>query len=496
MLKRLVQVALAAIVVVAVVTIWRASTFEAPRITAEPWPSPEQAPAIDEAKLIADLAKSITFKTISNQSNEIDEGEFTRFLAWYDATFPHVSTLPVEIFNTYGRVYKWEGTRPDLKPILMMGHYDVVPVVPGTEDIWQEPPYAGHIRDGFIWGRGAMDMKGPTIVLSNVIDRMIATGYQPERTVYLALHQDEEVGGKLGAVAMAAWMAEQGINPILSVDEGGAIAAGIIPGVEQDVAMIGTGEKGYYSLELIAPGKGGHSSMPPKKTAVGKLAAALVKLENSEFDGGLAGPVRDMYLALGDTVPAYQKYMLANLWIAQPLIEMAMEADPSANATLRTTIAPTMLQASPKENVLAIEAKAIVNFRIHPHDSKQVVRDHVRRVINDPEIKIQEAQSFGDEPSPFSDTSGPVWNLVSTSVAAVYPQAIVVPSLTVGATDSRHYKEVSDNIYRLSPMRVTEDLRGGIHGTNERIAVADLKPMAYLYWRLLDRATKADAFSD
>ncbi len=494
MLKRLVLGIFATIIIVAVVTIWRAANFEAPRITADPWPSADQAPDIDEDKLVADLAKAITFKTISNQSNEIDELEFTSFLKWYDQAFPHVSALPLKTFNKYGRVYKWEGTQPDLKPILVMGHYDVVPVVPGTEDQWQEPPYAGHISDGYIWGRGAMDMKGPTITLSNVIDRMIATGYQPERTVYLALHQDEEVGGTLGAVAMAKWMADEGINPILAVDEGGAIAAGIIPGVAQDVAMIGTGEKGYYSLQLTAPGKGGHSSMPPKKTAVGKLSAALVRLENSEFDGGLAGPVRDMYLALGDSVPSYQKYLFANLWLYQPVIEMVMGAEPSANATLRTTIAPTMLEASPKENVLAIEAKAIVNFRIHPHDSKQVVRDHVRKVIRDPEIKIDDTQTFGDEPSPFSDTSGPVWQLVSTTVASIYPEAIVVPSLTVGATDSRHYKAVSDNIYRLSPMRVTEELRGGIHGTNERIAVADLKPMAYLYWRLLDRATKADAF--
>ncbi len=155
-----------------------------------------------------------------------------------------------------------------------------------------------------------------------------------------------------------------------------------------------------------------------------------------------------------------------------------------------------MLAASPKENVLAIEAKAIVNFRIHPQDSKAKVRDHVRQVIRDPEIMIDDAQSFGDEPSPFSDTSGPVWKLVSTSIAAVFPDAIVVPSLTVGATDSRHYKDVSDNIYRFSPMRVTEALRGGVHGTNERIAVADLKRMAYHYWHLIDGASKVDAFDD
>lgn len=485
-----------AVVLLAVVTIWRAATFTAPQIVVDQWPQAGQEPPLDEDKLVHDVATSIQFKTISTQHGYIDEEQFGGFLAWFDQAMPHLAQLPYQKFGKFGRVYIWEGSNPDLQPIHLMGHYDVVPVVPGTEVKWQEQPYSGHIVDGYIWGRGAMDMKGPTVTLANVIDKMIETGFRPERSIYFSLHQDEEVGGALGAQEMAKWFDVEGINPILSVDEGGAIAAGIIPGVDQDVAMIGTAEKGYYTLQLVAPGSGGHSSMPPRQTAVGKLAAAIVRLETSQFPGGLEGPVEQMYMGLGDVVPGYQKYMLANLWFARPLIEIAMTGNPSANASLRTTIAPTMLHASIKENVLAIEAVATVNFRIHPRDSKESVREFVRAAIQDDDIIIREGDTFGDEPSPYSDTHGPVWKLVSETTASIYPDAIVVPSLTVGATDSRHYKGVTDNIYRLSPMRVTEELRGGIHGTNERIAVSDILPMAQLYWRLLEQSSKADAFDD
>ncbi len=479
-----------ALVALAAIVLWRASNLEATDYAAEPW----DGPAFNEEKLAQELSASIRFRTISRQDGVTDDAAFAGFYRWMARTYPNVSPYEVEQFE-WSRLYHIPGSNPSLQPLLIMGHIDVVPVVPGTEKDWIKPPYAGEITEGYLWGRGALDMKGPTVMMLHALNAKLATGFKPERPIYLAIHHDEEIGGQKGATAIAAWLKENGVRPKLAFDEGGLIASGLVPGVERPVGMIGVGEKGYVTLEIIAHGAGGHSSTPPRSTAVGKLARAITRLESNPFPGGLEGPVATMYQTLGAEMTFRDRIMFANLWLFRPLIEAVMAEQESADASLRTTTAPTMLEGSPKENVLAIKAKAMVNFRVHPRDSVESVIARVNEVIDDPEVEARiPDDGWPSEPSPFSDTDGVVWRQLTTTIAEVWPGLMITPSLTLGATDSRHYREVSDNVYRFAPFTVTPDLRGGVHGTNERIALSDLRPMAQFYWRLVENTHRADAF--
>ena len=489
MIKRFVLLVLVTLVGLGLYTGWRMMSFEAPgQISAAPDDTP-----FDTGEIAALLSEAIRFPTISRADGQIDHAVFDAFNGWFDDTFPLLAGLETKWFD-HGRLLFLHGTDPDLDPVLLMGHFDVVPVVPGTESEWRHPPFAGEIAEGFVWGRGALDMKGPTVGLAYALERLMEQGFVPQRTLIIALHPDEEVGGPNGAVAMGQWLKGQGIAPILAVDEGGVVSRGLVPGVDRDVAMIGVGEKGYLSLEIVARGEGGHSSMPPPDTAVTRLSDAVTRLKLTPFAGGVDGPVRTMYETIAPELPAYQRYLIANLWLYEPVMAAAMSGVPAANASLRTTIAPTMLEGSPKENVLPITAVATVNFRIHPRDSVESVMAHVSRAVAADDITVRLAPGHPSEPAPYSDTDGAVWRAVSHTVASIFPEALVTPSLVLGATDSRHYKGVAQNIYRFSPFVLTAQMRPGIHGTNERIRVDDLDELVRFYTHLIGQVQGAGAF--
>ncbi len=489
MIKRLVGLVLAAVLAVGAYTVYRFVNFEAPgRIAAE-----ADTTGFDRDEIARLLSEAIGFPTISRYDRQIDQAVFDGFNGWFDVSFPRLTGLETHWF-TDGRMLVWTGSKPDLDPILLMGHFDVVPVVAGTEGDWVHPPFSGAIADGHVWGRGAVDMKGPTIGLAYALEQMIKAGFQPERTILIALHPDEEVSGETGAVEMAAWLKARGISPILAVDEGGIVSDGLIPGVDTEVALIGVGEKGYLSLEITASAKGGHSSMPDSETAVTRLASAITQLKMSPFAGGIEGPVRTMYETIAPQLPAFQRYLVANLWLFEPVMAAALTSNATANASLRTTIAPTMLEGSPKENVLPASAVATVNLRIHPRDTVEGVIAHVERAVKAPDIAVGLAPGNPSEPAPFSDTQGGVWQAVSQTVASVFPDALVTPSLVLGGTDSRHYKGVAQNIYRFSPLRLDPDMRLGIHGTNERIRLEDLEGVVRFYTHLVGRVHSANAF--
>ena len=480
--------------VVAIIGLFGFMTYNAqtlgPKYVSEA--EPALGPVVDADRVAQELAKAITFKTISTQDGEPDATAFEGFLSWFEATYPKIASLQSHDF-TYSRVYVFPGRNPDLMPMAMMGHYDVVPVIPGTEDQWTHPPYEGVIAGGYLWGRGAVDMKGPTITLMHAVERMMEKNFMPERTIYLILHHDEEIGGRNGAVKIGEWLKAQGIRLILAYDEGGVISQGMVPGVAKPVAMIGVGEKGYVTFRITSHGPGGHSSMPPRDTTVGRLARALMRLEASPFPGGLEGAVEETYTTLAPELPFAQRFALGNPWALGWLTEATMATNKSADASLRTTYAPTMLDASLKENVLPITATAIVNSRIHPRDSIQSVKERMISVIADPEITV-EIEGFSSEPSPFSDTGGPVWRTLVDTLKQIHPDHLVAPYMTVGATDSRHYRLVSDNVYRFSPFTMTPEMSGGAHGTNEKILVSDLEPMVRFYTHLIRNTHHADAF--
>jgi carboxypeptidase PM20D1 len=447
------------------------------------------AVAVDSAGAIARLSAAVQLQTISYEEGTrvIDSAAFRALHEHLRTSFPLVhQRLTRETVAGLSLLYTWRGSDPSLAPVIVMAHLDVVPVVPGTEKDWMQPPFSGVVADGFVWGRGSMDDKVSVMAALEGAEQALRAGFQPKRTIYFAFGHDEEVGGT-GAQALKTALIARGIKaPVLVIDEGGAIVPGAMVGITGTVALVGASEKGYLSLQLTARGAGGHSSAPPPHTAIGRLAAAIARLEQSPFPLVLDGPTAAMMEHVRGAMPYGQRLALSNLWLLRRMVLRGVAAKPSGAAMLRTTTAVTMISGGVKANVLPIEAKAVVNFRIRPGETIASVTEYVRQAIGDPGIAI-EAVGFRRDPSSVSDEKGAGFAVIEKSLREVYPEPdlVVTPYLVTGATDSRIWSDMSTQTFRFLAAPLTEDALTRAHGTNERIGVGGYLTAVRFYERLL-----------
>ena len=417
------------------------------------------------------LAEALRFETVSRHpgEGEMDFEIYEAFLDWLEASFPRShETLAPERIGEYSLLFRWAGSDPEADPVLLMAHYDVVPVEPGTEDEWTHPPFDGVIEDGLIWGRGALDNKSGVTGILEAAEALLAEGYQPRRTIKFAFGHDEEIGGEDGAKQIAQQLEEEGVALEWVLDEGGLVLEDN-DFIDSPAGLIGTAEKGYLSLELEARGPGGHSSQPPERTSVGSLATAIHRLQENPFPARLAPPVTDSLDFLAGELPFAYRMVVANRWLTAPAVRALLASEPTTNAWLSTTTAPTMLRAGDKDNVLPQRASGVVNFRILPGEDSDAVRQRVAEVIDDEAIELSTYGGLQAEPSPVSATDNEAFDKIGGQVRGLWPDVKMLPYLLSGATDSRHFSELADNIYRFLPVRVSEEQLDGIHGTDERV---------------------------
>lgn len=480
-MKRLALALLAALVVLLAVVLVRASRFGVAQV--QPTAAAPYTPPAGAAER---LAAAIRIRTVSNQDPaQFDTAAFAAFHRLLWTQFPRVhARLRREVVAGHSLLYTWPGSDPRLPPVVLMGHMDVVPVEPGTEARWAQPPFGGVVAGGFVWGRGALDDKSSVMGTLEAVEMLLAGGFAPRRTVMLAYGHDEEVGGR-GAEQIAALLRGRGIRPEMVVDEGGVIGSGLMPGVDAPTALVGIAEKGFVSVELSAEVEGGHSSMPPRHGSIGRLSAAIQRLEARQMPARLDGPTLQLFERMGPELPFLQRAVFANLWLTRPLVMRTLAGAPSSNAMIRTTTAPTIFQAGTKENVLPSQARAVVNFRILPGDDVAGVVAHVRRVVNDTSVKVRAMEGFSSEPSPVSRTDDETFRLLERTIRQTAPDAVVAPYLVVGGTDARHFHALSEHVYRFLPVRITSADLGRIHGTDERVAVRDYEAAIGLYRQLL-----------
>ncbi len=481
MRKILSRVVLAGAIVLIAAIVARGLTYESRQMQVEPAPEI----AIDTMGVAERLAGALRFETISNQdSAAFPAEEFLRFHTYLEESYPAVhATLEREAIGGYSLLYRWEGSDASLRPVLFMAHMDVVPVEPGTESEWTHPAFAGLIADGYVWGRGSLDDKGTLVTQLEAIELFLNRGFQPQRTVYLAFGHDEEVGGMRGAARIASVLKQRGVELAYVLDEGG-IVTDAVAAVGAPVALVGVAEKGFVSLQLSVRTQGGHSSMPPEKTAIGILATAIDRLETHQLPAAIRGATAAMLDYLGPEMSFTRRVALANRWLFDPLIEREFGALPEGNAMLRTTTAPTIFHAGVKENVLPSSASAVVNFRILPGDDVASVIEHVRRTIDEPRIAI-EPLAFRSEPSPMSDLGSDSFGALQRTVRQIFPNAIFAPYLVVGGTDSRYYTDVTANVYRFNPMYLNRDDFRSVHGTDERVSLEACADMVRFYVQLI-----------
>ena len=455
---------------------------------------PVQALSIDREAAAQRLAGAVRFQTISyDDGSRASDEEFRKLHAYLEQNFPHVyASLKRENIGDFGLLFTWQGYDASAKPIMLMAHQDVVPIAPGTEADWLAAPFAGTVRDGYVWGRGAWDDKGNLMGILEAVETLLARGYTPRQTIYLSFGQDEEVGGTKGARQIAALLKARGVRLEFVLDEGMLITEGVMKGIKAPLALVGIAEKGVMTVSLSATAVPGHSSMPPKNTAIGTLAGAIGKLEQHPMPASLGGATAEMLDTIAPEMTGTNRIVLSNRWLLDPLILKSLEGNPSTGAMLRTTTAPTIFNAGNKQNVLPGYARAYVNFRLLPGDTQDAVLEHVRRVVDDDAVVLGKVDEALTEASPVSSTDSRAYRLINQTIRETVPGTLVAPGLLVGATDSRYMTSIADQVLRFSPVRANAEDLHRFHGTNERMSVENYGELVAFYYRLLSSDVAAE----
>ncbi len=469
-MKKIIYTILAIFAVLAVVLVFNTLTLTSKQV------APEPLEKLDiQDKVLQNLSKSVQFKTISYSEDAIpDSTAFNGFHDFLVETFPltHAS-LSLEKISGYSLLYKWEGTDSNKKPIILMSHQDVVPVDEPTLKDWEAGPFTGKITATDIVGRGTMDDKSSLMGVMESVERLLSESFVPSRTIYLAFGHDEEVGGKNGAGQIAEYLEKKGVKAAMTLDEGGFLAEGLVPGIDEPVAMVNLAEKGFASFRLIVETTGGHSSQPPRENTIGMLAQAIVDLESNQLPYKLVEPINYQFEYLGAELPFFKRLAFANPWLLKTPILEALNA--------HTTTAPTIVEGGVKNNVIPTVAEATINFRILPGETIESVQHHIESTISD-KIRV-EPVGFLTNPSPVSSIDSENFKNLEMTIRSVFPDAIVVPGLVGGGTDARYFYGISDDVYRFYPLRINEGNMTGFHGIDEKINKENYKEIiAFTYY--------------
>jgi carboxypeptidase PM20D1 len=476
MIKKFFLFLLVGVLILAGIVVINTIRFQSKQQQAESVPAPELTDT-----LLQHFQRALSYKTISyGDPSLFDSSQFIGFREFLETTYPKThEVLLREIVEDYSLLYTWEGKNTDLKPVVLMAHQDVVPIEEATKSIWTVDPFGGVIKDNFIWGRGTTDDKINLIAIMETVENLVKENFQPERTIYLAFGHDEEIGGR-GAIAIAKLLKERNIAAEFVLDEGGIITAEKIPGITKPVALLGTAEKGYMSLKLSVTAQGGHSSMPEKETSIDILSKALYNLRNHPFEPNFTEPMKGFMENLGPEMPFVQRMAFANPWLFKKLILGTYSQSNTGDAMIRTTIVPTIIEAGIKDNVVPTVATAVVNFRLLPgHASGQAIED-VKKKISDDRVVVEPLSTLS-EASPVTPVKSFGYQKIAATIQRSYPNVITSPFLVIGATDSRHFSEVSSNIIKFSPM--IDPI--GFHGIDERVSLESYKTALWFYEQLL-----------
>lgn len=479
---------LGVIIALILITIVKASLYKAKEVEIPPMPHEN----VNSKRVQKHLSQAIQIKTISNPDDEkVDWEEFERFHKFLDDEFPLVrENLIKEDISQASLLYTWQGKNPELEPIALLSHQDVVPVSQSTYNDWKYDPFEGHNDGEFIWGRGAVDMKNHLICVMEAVETLLEEGFEPERTVYLCFgHNEEIVAGKNnGANAIMKTLSERGVRLDSTLDEGGAIIKANFKGLfDGNLAGVGIAEKGYADYKITVKAKGGHSSQPPKHTAVGQISEVVRDLEKHQFKARMLPSVYNLFSGVGAHTSFPARMVMCNLRFLKPIFFAIMKKFPPAATFIRTTTACTMLSGSPASNVLPQTASVTVNFRELPGDTLKGTEEHIRKVVRNKNIEIEFLK--GKEASKVSSTDSRAFKTIEKLAMQIDSKNVVAPFLVMGGTDSYHYEEICDNMYRFSPFVIDASIMLTTHGTNERCPIEQLDVAVEFFKRYIKEMT-------
>ncbi|MEA4883258.1 MAG: M20/M25/M40 family metallo-hydrolase [Clostridia bacterium] len=442
------------------------------------------ADSVNTERAVKSLSDAIQVRTVSfADRSHMDTVEFDRFHALLDSSFPLVRDRLTKKVLGYNLVYLWKGAGGGQKPIALMSHMDVVPA---DDEGWEHPPFSGAVADGFVWGRGALDIKFGLITILEAIEELLEVGFVPSRDVYVVSTCDEEVGNNGGITEVMGFLKRSGVDLEWVLDEGGVVGEGMMAGFDRLLALVGVAEKGYLDVELSVEMTGGHSSSPGRATSVGLLSRAIAKVEARQMPTRMGSPVREFFNQVSRYMGFGKRLVFANMPLFQPLITAVLLGTPETASMIRTTTAPTMISGGVKPNVLAPRASAVINCRLLPGDTAHDVVDHINRVVADDRVKVRILSQSPASRVSSVGTEG--FTLISSCIAAHYPGAVVAPYLVMGATDSKGLEPIAEGVYRFVPVQITKKDLARMHGVNERVSIENIEKAVRFFRSVVVRA--------
>ncbi len=453
------------LVLAAVVLIRTASVKASPR----PEPAYVSDPELEQA-CAEKLGAMVRIPTVSKNEDE-DLSEFYRLHAEMERLFPLLHQNLEKTVLSGNLIYRWKGLDSSAKPILLMGHQDVVPA---SDEGWSVPAFSGVVKeDGCLYGRGALDCKSTMFVELEAIERLLAEGFTPPCDVYLEYSINEESSG-VGAGMAVKWLQDKGLRFAIVMDEGGAVMDRAVAGMDRPYAVIGITEKGYMDLKIKAKGKGGHSSTPPRKTPAARLFAFAAEIERVRpFRKALIPETSEMFAAMAPSFGFGLRMILGNLWLFKPVLKAVMpRVSPFGEAILSTTCCFTQMEGSDAPNVIPKEPYIVANIRTSVHQGCKETLEVLNRYAKkyDLEIEVLTAR----DASPVSNIHSPEYAYLCDCIRAHFPDCGVSPYVIMGGTDCRHFHVLTENAIRFSPVRMTTAQSASCHAVDENVSVAAL----------------------
>lgn len=469
-------VVLGVIALLLAVAVIRAFAIKAPaRVSYTPQVSQEELSLCAEK-----LGAMVRIPTVSRREDE-DLSDFYRFHEELEKLFPLIhSHLEKTVLNGT-LLYRWKGSDPARKPILFMGHQDVVPA---SDDGWRTGAYSGEVIDGNLYGRGALDCKSTMFVEMQAVEELLEKGFTPPCDVYLEYSINEETGGD-GAAAAMRYLRDQGITLALVIDEGGAVMDKAVDGMDRPYAVIGITEKGYMDLKITARGKGGHSSTPPRNTSAARLFAFANEIERKRpFKKALLPEVVEMFRAMAPSFGFAFRLVLGNIWLFKPLLMALMPVvSPFGEAVMATTCCFTMMRGSDAANVIPKEPYLVANLRTSVHQGCDASLEILQKYAKKYDLEIEVLMRR--DASPISNIHSAEYAYVAQCIREHFPDIGIAPYVIMGGTDCRHFHALTENALRFAPVRMTAAQSASCHAVDENVTVAALAEGVTFFKRFL-----------
>ena len=364
--------------------------------------------------------------------------------------------------NRCNVIARIKGSDSSRSGLVVHGHTDVVPA---NADDWSVDPFGGIIKDGMIWGRGAVDMKNMDAMILAIVRGWAKRGYQPKRDIVLAFFADEEAGMTYGSRFMSAKHPEVFAGCSEEISEVGGFSVTVADG--KRLYFVEAAQKGIHWMRLTAQGRAGHGSMMNPENAITALTEAVAKIGKHEWPQRYTKTVKNLFKEVARVTG--REYNENDL---RPLLKEVGSTARMIGATLQNTANPTMLDAGYKANVIPGSASAVIDGRFLPGYEDEL-NSTIRSIIG-PDIAIE---SISHDIALEVDFDSPLVEAMKAALLSQDPEGIPVPYLMSGGTDNKALSELGIVGYGFSPLRLPADLdfMSLFHGVDERVPIEGLR---------------------